>query len=523
MKSWRHTLAAPLLVSTLVLGGCPSTGEPVNRELRFHRLNRAEYNNSIRDLLGISLRPADDFPADDPSLGFDNNAATLSLSPLLVELYERAAEDVAAAALDPEQPTRAQLLACNPESDPVETCVRALIDELAPRAWRRPLADEEVDALLALADGETLDTRASLVIQAIFLSPNFLFRVEEVASSDSEELEPLGGHELATRLAYFLWSSTPDDELLHAAASGALADPTALESQVRRMLADPRANALIANFGGQWLSFRALDNVFKDASRYPRFDAELRESMRQEAQLFFGDFVVQDRDLRQLLTREQSFVDHRLADLYGVPDPGPGFVSVDLSGAQRGGILTQAAFLAVQSYPFTTSPARRGRWVLDNLLCQPPAPAPDGVDVPLDPMAGTKRDELAQHRLNPACASCHERLDPLGLAFETYDAIGAYREFENDAAIDASGALPDGQEFANAQELSSLLAADPQVVTCIIDQVFVYALGRAIGPEDREALDGMVELLGERGYGARELFVVVATSEVFRSRTREGM
>lgn len=515
MSERRHRWQRWLLAGTLVLASCSASEQPGPK--RFHRLNRAEYNNSVRDLLGVALQPADDFPADDPSLGFDNNAASLSLSPLQFELYERAAAKLASRALAPGTTSRDQLLPCADTAETTkhaDTCIAELIDELGPRVWRRPLTNEELMALSELGSGEPLAVRAELVVQAMLLSPNFLYRSEPVAAAG--ETIWLNSHELAARLSYFLWSSTPDDDLLAAAQTGELLDPATLRGQVERMLDDPRAYALITNFGGQWLSFRALDNVFKDAHRYPLFDDELRASMATEAALTFADFVGQNRDLRELLTFETSYIDTRLAELYGVADPGPGFVAVDLAGAERQGILTQAGFLTVHSYPFTTSPARRGRWVLDHLLCQPPAPAPDGVDIPIDPVSGTKREELDAHRQNPACAACHDSLDPLGLAFETYDPIGQLRTLENGEPIDPAGALPSGAPFANARELSTLLADDPRVVDCMIQQVLVYALGRGLTASEHRHIDTLAAELRERGTGARDLFAVVAVSELFR-------
>ncbi len=498
------------LTVLLALCGCPGE-EP--GPLRFHRLNRAEYNNSVRDLLGVSQSPADDFPADDPSLGFDNNAASLSLTPLQFELYERAAEAVVDAAFVEGVPAVA---ACAPAQENVDTCIMELVETFAPRVWRRPLTGEEQTTLRELGAGEPLELRAKMVVQALLLSPNFIYRIEPVAVPGQSPW--LDDEPLAARLSYFLWSSTPDDTLLQAAAAGELSERSGLVDQVERMLDHPRADALIENFAGQWLSFRALDNVFKDAYRFPSFDVALRESMAAESRLVFAEFVRQNRDLRELLTSETSFVDSRLAALYGVPDPGPGFTEVDLGGVERRGILTQAAFLTVQAYPFTTSPARRGRWVLDNLLCQPPPPAPDGVDVPIDPVAGTKRDELAQHRQDPACASCHTALDPIGLAFETYDAIGQRRAHENGEEIDPAGVLPTGETFADARELALLLADDPRMVDCLIEQVLVYALGRGLTADERDTIDDVAEELAQRGYGARDLFVVVAQSDVFRQR-----
>ncbi|MCA9694249.1 MAG: DUF1592 domain-containing protein, partial [Myxococcales bacterium] len=396
----RRRLAPARIGALALLVAASCADDEPSGSLRFHRLGRVEYNNSLRDLLGIDGRPADSFPVDPPSHGFDNNAASLAISPLLFELHERAIALAIDEALDPDGPARAGLVSCDLEGARAEACARAIVESFAPRAWRRPLSEDERAAVDALVDdalaGGSAEEALALALQAILLSPNFLFRIERAAPTS--EATPLSEHELAARLSYFLWSSTPDDALLAAADAGALADPERLELEVRRMLADPRASALVDGFGGQWLGFRALDDVFKDAYRFPAFDEALRASMAEETRRFFADFLARDRDVRELLTARDSFVDRRLAALYGLPDPGEGFVHVSLEGAPRQGVLTQAGTLAALAYPFTTSPARRGDFILDRLLCEPPPPAPAGVDIPLDPEATTKREVLAQHR-----------------------------------------------------------------------------------------------------------------------------
>ncbi len=502
------------LLATVLVGGCSDADEAV----RLHRLNRAEYSNSLRDLLEVDIDVAGDFPDDPPSFGFDNNADVLELTPMTFELHALAVERAVAAALD-----RSTARRFCPDEASAPACARTLVESFAPQAWRRPLEDAERESLLLLIEsqireGDDVDASARLLLETVLTSPNFLFRSEQLAAGD--DFEPLDDYELAARLSYFLWSSTPDEELLAAADAGALTGD-GLEAAARRMLDDPRARALTENFAGQWLAFRDIDDVFKDAARFPDFDEELRASMREEARLFFADFVARDRDLRELLTTTETFVDARLAAHYGLPVEVDGFTRVDLEGTARRGVLTQAGLLSVLAYPFTTSPARRGSWIFDRLLCEPLPPPPEGVDSPFSAAAGsTKRDELRRNREDPACAACHEDLDPLGLALERFDAIGQYREVENALPIDPAGTLPSGEVFADAGELAELIAEDPAFIECAVRQALVYALGRGLAERDADVVERIADTLARRGFRTRELFVLIATSERFRGRAR---
>ncbi len=502
-----------LLALALATGACAvDDDEPVpvaaTGPVRLHRLNRSEYDNTVRDLLASPLRPAREFPADDPSLGFDNIADALRLSPLQLELYERAAAALVAEALT-SAPGRARVLTCERSS---RDCAQEVLAGFASRAWRRPIAAQELADLLALYDlgaAEGHELGLSLALQATLMSPRFLFRAER-----GDELD---AYALASRLAYFLWSSMPDDELFAAAAAGALADPEQLAGQVRRMLADPRAAALTDNFAAQWLPIRMLDDVFKDAHRFPGFDEPLRAAMREEMTRFFAGFVADDRDLRELLTASDSAVNAQLAVIYELEgELGDELEPVDLDALPRRGLLTQAGTMAALSHPFTTSPTRRGAWVLGQLLCQPPPPPPPGVDTPLLAEGDSKRERLAKHAADPACAGCHTWMDPIGLAFEHYDAIGRWRGSEKGELIDASGSLPSGEAFLDAVELTAILAEDPAFPRCVLGKAMTYALGRELTPAEAPVLDDLAEQLAERGHGTAELFVLVATSELFR-------
>ena len=521
-------------VTGLVLAACVDApaAEPVG--LRLHRLNTTQYANSLAAVLGVESKVARSLPADAPSHGFDTLAEVQTTSPLLLEFYAQATDEALELALAPEGPLHVEVEACLAELDEGE-CTSTILERLTTLAWRRPPTQLELARLLAIVDraralGLELDESLAAALEGVLLSPNFLFRSEATVTAGSLAAGShapgshalLGAYELAARLSYFVWSGPPDRELLAAARSGALLDPAQLEAQTRRMLADPRADAIADGFAAQWLGFRYLDDVFKDTSRYPDFSPSLRASMAQEPRLLFLDLFARDRDLHELLTSEASFIDSELADLYGLDQPAPGFVRVELGASARRGVLTQAGLLSTLAYPFTTSPARRGNWVLSNLLCMPLAAPPAGVDVPIDRDAAGKREQLEAHRANPACAGCHAALDPIGLAFEGYDAIGRHRTHDGELVIETAGVLPSGVAFADPIELGQAIAEDPAFVPCVVQQTLTYALGRALGPADMIEVEALATELAERGHGLRELFVVVATSEVFRSRFEEA-
>lgn len=482
------------------------------------RLTQFEYENTIRDVLGVEAALAREFPSDPPALGFDTVAAAQATSALLVQVYQRSAEAVADLAL--RDPTaRAALLVCEPDtSSPDDACLHTILDTLVTRAWRRPPTARERTRLLALyARGRGRDHGLRLVLEAVLLSPHFAFRWERDLAPPGES-HWLDDHALAVRLSYFLWSSAPDDELLALAAAGALHDPDVLEQQVLRMLADPRSAGFIDGFAGQWLDIRGLHDIFRDAHRYPQFDEALRASMREALRRRFAEFLVPGRDFRELLTDTRAHVDARLAALYRLDDAPDDFTRLDLGPHKRRGLLTEPGLLAVLAYPFASAPTRRGRFVLERLLCAPlPPPPPGAADVvPAD--APTARERLAVHRANPACAGCHATLDPIGLSFEHYDAIGAWRGSEHGELIDAAGELPTGETFADVRELAEIVADDPRFPRCVARNVMTYALGRELTPEDDDALDDVHTRFVEQGHDLVALLVAVAKSDPFRAR-----
>ena len=668
------------------------------------RLNRAEYNNTVRDLLGIDIRPADDFPQDDSGYGFDNIGDVLSLSPVLVEKYLAAAEKVARAAVfgperlkptlvsyqrperriapnatplfdydltglslpnafhithrfpvDGEYAIRAVLggfrpsgsgplqigfwvdgqrvgvinfdpqgiapfsgdrqdftgltkefraritagdhwvaasllsmyeglpnsyrgpnpsneemgeagssvkMAVNqaligsldvggpysqmkgPSAENLRTiytcghlggkhhpgCDRKIVANLARRAYRRPVTQQEVNQLVGLVmmvrrQGDSFEEGIVQALQAMLVSPHFLFRIEKERPLGSVRTAyPISQHELASRLSYFLWSSMPDDQLLRCADQGILRQPATLAAQVRRMLQDRKSRALAENFGGQWLELRKLESVKPDQHRFPEFDEYLRMSMRRETELFFESIVRDDRSILDFINGDYTFINERLAQFYRLPDvKGPEFRKVSLTGnIQRSGIITQASILTVSSYPTRTSPVLRGKWILDNILNVPPPPPPPDVpkldDAEVSSSADLRR-QLEQHRKNASCASCHMRMDPLGFGLENFNAIGQWRTQDGKFPVDSSGALPNGKSFNGSQELKVILKGDRDAFTRgLTEKLLTYALGRGVERYDRPVVKKIATRVAANNYRFSSLAMEIVNSLPFQYR-----
>jgi hypothetical protein len=513
-------------------GGAATAATDPGR-VTLHRLNRAEYNNTVHDLLGTSSTPADDFPIDDRGNGFDNMADVLTLSPLHLSVYHDAAQALATEALS-NASERALLMTCDLVANG-DACARQILKGFAYRAWRRPIADAEVDRLMAVvniakANGDSAEVGLGLALRAILLSPHFVFRVELDANPTSAVPHSLSGYELASRLSYFLWSSTPDSALLASAENGALTSVTTLKEQATRLLADAKARSLIENFAGQWLHLRAVDTLEPDHTLFPNVDAPLLLAMKSETELLFKDIAFQGTPFVQLLTANYTYLNDRLATHYGLPAVGSNELKrVDLSGnAQRGGLLTQAGFLTLSSHVNRTSPVVRGKWVMDELLCSTVPPPPANVNLAGVSMAKeqglTQRQALEQHRQDPTCNSCHQLMDPIGLGLENYDAIGAYREMDAGKPIDANGQLPTGETFVGAKELAARVAAKPEFARCVAKKLYSYALGRppveTPGHLDGPTLDALAQGLATNNSFA-ELTAQIVTSPAFTSRRGE--
>ena len=638
--------------------------DPGTRTLQ--RLNRAEYNNTVRDLLGVAATPADDFPNDDRGYGFDNIGDVLSMSPLLFELYERAADElveeamhiprtelleqtieaesatasvggahldigwnlwsngdvtapelievpetgeyrltvlawgqqagpevaqlvflvdgavvdtVAVDATGPffveystvveireglrsygvgftndyydeasggdrnlivdsfslkgplnatpgENPLRDRIMTCDPAVDGEMECAREVLTSFGRRAWRRSLSEEEVTMMLglvqlALDEGDVVDEGIKLAMKAMLVSPHFLFKVELDASPVDTTSHPLTGFELATRLSYFLWSSAPDDVLLDLAESGELSDAEILAGQVERMLDDPRAEALVQNFAGQWLHIRAIEDATPDVWYFPDWNDELKQDMLTEAQMNFRSILDGERSMQSLINGQQTFLNERLAAHYDVAGvQGEAFVSVDLSGTPRVGWLSQGGLLTATSYATRTSPVRRGQWVLANLLCREPPAPPAGVEgIPEENVEGaTLRERMEIHRAKPECIVCHTEMDPIGFAFENFDGIGAWRDYDEGQLIDASGELPGGQTFNGSIGLASLLTEQETFATCVVEKTMTYAIGRGPQHTDDPYFEETAALLVASDYSFRDLIRAVVLSEPFGTR-----
>ncbi len=630
------------------------------------RLNRMEYNNTIRDLLAIEFKPADDFPADDSGYGFDNIGDVLSLSPVLMEKYLNAAEQIARKAINteplpkpakvsfgagrmkgrhanfleithnfpsagnyevqgfvtgakaggpewktslrflldatspveietimgtdrprnatrklfvaipgihnvrvefdaalipnaadevndktinqfqmlmdrievrgPYEPVRTipesqkRLLVCR-ESDP--GCARLLLAKLARRAWRRPLAATELDALMKIVDvarkaGDSFEQSIQAAMQAVLVSPHFLFRIEKSSGKlDADGLELLTDLDLASRLSYFLWSSMPDETLLNLAEKNLLRRPGALEAQVRRMIADPKADALSDGFAAQWLEFRNLDLVKPDPDRFPSWNPQLKNAMQEETRRFFLDLARGNGSILDMIDAKYTYLNETLARHYGIDGvSGNEFRKVVLPDARRGGILSMASVLTVSSYATRTSPVLRGKWVLENVLNAPPPPPPPDVQLLDEKTIGTRmsmREQLKLHRSNATCASCHARMDVLGFGLENYDAIGAWRTKDGNFDLDASGTFPSGESFSGPEQLKKLLAANPKpFADCFAEKLMTFALGRGVERSDRRSMAAIVKTAAAQQFRMQAFIVEIVKSAPFQKRRPEA-
>jgi hypothetical protein len=669
---------AELLEKTLFYLDCEQQRDPGRVTIR--RLNRTEYNNTVRDLLGVELRPADDFPSDDVGEGFDNIGDVLSLPPLLMEKYLDAAEQLASAAILDRDPTqlprttlqREQLQATggvrsddygvyglysqgtvsgsfkfprqgeyllrveagaqqagdepakielrldgkkvavldvttsadklqfyehkaqvkqgayrldaifindfynpgdpNPNNRDRNLYLRALevvgpvdlraddfpashrrlvtarpgpkrtvgqaaqevLTPLLQRAFRRKARPGEVQRYarlveLAVQQGDSFERGLQVALSGILVSPHFLFRVEQDTNpGDPRDGHPLTDFELASRLSYFLWSSMPDDELFRLASQNQLRRDDVLQREVARMLRDPKAEALVENFGGQWLNLRGLDGLTPDAAQFPEFNEALRQAMRRETELFFNSIMREDRSVLDFLRGDFTFVNEALARHYGLEGvQGPEFQRVTLDPQQRRGILTHASILTLTSNPTRTSPVKRGKWILENILgTPPPDPPPNVPELSKTQEAvpnASLRQQLEQHRRDPACAVCHRKMDALGFGLENFDAVGKWRQQDGRSPVDASGVLPGGDSFQGPVQLAELLASQKKAFArALTEKMLTYALGRGLEFYDRCTTDKIVEKLEQMDYHFSVLVTEIVKSESFRLRRGEG-
>ena len=641
------------------------------------RLNRAEYNNTIRDLLGVKFRPADDFPSDDVGYGFDNIGDVLSISPLLMEKYLDAAEQIsekAIVAIDPSKTvvqyegnklkatggvrlgdqgfyamySRAEVTAShefpstgeyilraragadqaggevakmefrldgkplkvfevkgqrkpevyemktkvkagshrfsaafindyyNPKAknpkdrdrnmyvrflevkgptdfDPnslpeehrriitvrpdkdrsVADAAREVLGQFVSRAFRRPASDEEVGRLadlveFAVKEGETFEAGIQFALQAILVSPHFLFRVElHPTPENAGDNNAVADFELASRLSYFLWSSMPDDELIDLAKKNELHNPSILDKQVRRMLTDEKSRALVDNFAVQWLNLQMLDEVQPDTDIFPEFTPELRQDMVRETKMFFESVMQDNRTILDFLDGKYSFVNERLARHYNIPDVrGDEFQLVSFDNGRRMGLLTQASILTLTSDPNRTSPVKRGKWIMENILGTPPPDPPP--DVPLLEETAkaapgkSMREQLELHRKDPGCAVCHRQMDEIGFGFENFDAVGKWRDKDGELPVDSSGTLPSNETFNDAGQLVKILKKrESQFCRCLAEKMLTYAVGRGLEYYDKCAIDKIEKALQDDNYRFSTLVTEIVKSEPFLMRRGE--
>jgi hypothetical protein len=516
------------------VGGASGSAAPGERDvgrIGVHRLNNLEYDNTVRALLGLASTPAGTFVADEKAHGFDNIADALGMTEAQYEQYFNAADALIEATFE-DGALRERILLCAQDD---AACTERIVRGLGDRAYRRPLEDHEVEALTQLASdaralGEDREGAIKQVGKALLSSVPFLYRLELDKSPASSEPHALDAYELASRLSYLLWSSMPDEALFDAAASGALLEDEGLRTQLARMLEDDRSQAFIASFGGQWLGMRELEGHQVDPTVFPEWDEGLRGAMIDEGLYFFEALLREEQPVSALFTADVSYVDAALAELYGmdgVDGEEPERV-VDTSDERRG-FLGLASFLTLTSFSYRTAPTLRGRWVLENLLCQTIAPPP--ANVPeleeeangQDPLQLNVRERLAEHRKNPTCAGCHTILDPIGLGLESFDAIGKHRtKYAGGDAIDASGTLPGGDAFNGIMELSAILAEDERLYACVSDKLMTYALSRELDESDDPYLDAIRSAWRADGASLRGLLERIVLSEPFRMRRGEG-
>lgn len=403
-----------------------------------------------------------------------------------------------------------------------------VIYDFASRAYRRRVTKDEVHRLkrlfdLAITDGDSYEEALRFTLQAVLVSPNFLFKVELPPPADGKSY-PLDSFELATSLSYYLWSSMPDDDLFRAAAKNRLSDPDEYRNQVRRMLASPKAYSLVENFAEQWLQLRVLSEFQPDPELFPGCDEKLLKDMATETKLLFADILRRDASILEMLDSDHTFLNRRLAKHYGIQGvSGASFSKVSLEGTRRGGILTHGSILTLTSNPDRTSPVKRGKWIMENLLGEePPPPAPEAMPLESqEQLGGTVRERMEQHRRDPNCASCHKKMDQLGFALENFDAVGRWRELDGKSPIDASAKLPDGIQFEGAGGLQAALVEkmQRQFLTCLTEKMLIYSLGRGLTYSDQCAVDAIIEHAAKNEYRISEFILAVAESEPFMRRS----
>lgn len=502
----------------------------------FVRLTHGQYDNSVRDLLGVDGKPSDAFLGDTSVKGFSNNADNLSVTDRLARDYRRAAEEIASDLLT-DAPRLATAVGCDPGPDP-DACARTFIDTFGLRAFRRPLLDEERDAFFAIyqagngkyESGTAFEQGIALAVEAFLQSPSFLYRVELSAPAEGADVVALDGYEIAARLSYMMWNSTPDDALLAAAEAGELDSPEGIEMHARRLLADARAGDPVRDFHAQWLHMDRYPNIQKDPMVFPDYDPTTPASMAAETMEFFRATILDGGGTySDLMTSRTTYVDDKLAQIYGLDGTfGETLTPVELDPTERSGFLTQPGFLAANAYLVETSPIHRGVFIQRQVLCVDIPDPPPGVDTtlpPADDSIKTTRQRVELHTSPDACAPCHDQINAPGFSFEGYDAVGAIRTTDNGEPVDTAASFtnPEGGQvmFGNAVEMIGQLAELPAAKRCYLKQWFRYASARVEDPGDICTLDGLHDSMLESDYDVQEMLVALTQTVSFRYRAAQ--
>jgi hypothetical protein len=428
-------------------------------------------------------------------------------------------------------PSRRRIFTCSPTRPADEAaCARTIVSTLAHRAFRGTDTKADVEELLTFyrqgREAGTFDTGIALALQRILTGPKFLVRVEREPAVAAGSVYRISDLELASRLSFFLWSSIPDDQLLQLATAGKLKNPTVLDQQVRRMLADSKAQALVSNFAGQWLQLRNLKSAMPDSREFPNFDDQLRQGFRRETEMLVDSVIREDRSVVDLLTADYTFVNERVAKHYGIPHIyGDEFRRVPVTDEARKGLLGHGSILTVTSHADRTSPVVRGKWILENLLGAPPPLPPANVPPLKDgkelTKAMTMRQRMEEHRANPVCASCHKMMDPVGFALENFDATGAWRAKESRVPIDTAGQFVDGSSIDGPIALRQTILKRPDnFVTTFTEKLLVYALGRGIDYHDMPTVRALVADSGRQNYRFSTIVLGIVRSAPFQQRMK---
>jgi hypothetical protein len=505
------------------------------------RLNTIEYDNTVRDLLGLTftpdLRPSVkfQFPADEWGDGFFNDGDVLTSSPLTVEKYLASAQYAIDQAMDPApaNTARARLLICDFKGAAEAACLPKIVGELARRAFRRPVTEDELKPYLGLVatakmKGDSAEVGLKLALSALLVAPDFLFRIE--LDPTPGQKRALNDFELASRLSYFIWASMPDEELFSRAKEGTLSKPEEIGRQVKRMLSDGRASSFSTAMSEQWMLTLALAFAKPEKTVYPKWEDPLRDAMGAEVKAFLAPILAGEVAADELVTAKYVYANRALAQYYGLPGaatlPTDRFQKVAVADGRRGGVLRQGSFLVHTSHPDTHSPTIRGKFILDRLLCERVPPPPGNVPtfVPSAQPTGTLRQKLIKlhHGIGGACAGCHTIIDPMGFALENYDGSGSWRDMDNGLPVDATGTMPGtGVPFDGAAELSEAIAKDPRFPACLAKQVLTYATGRHLGEGDRPLIEDLGKRFAADGLKFPRLVELVATSPAMTHRQAE--